>query len=95
MFVPEQNSELAKPNDEKFDFLVTKLCIFKNPKNIVFALNKLKIVAGAWIVKPVASSRGRGIFIVNHPNQVQSKNTNNKLPNTNAKTNTNIINIDN
>ena len=26
--------------------------------------------AGAWIVKPVASSRGRGIFIVNHPNQV-------------------------
>ncbi|XP_040571804.1 tubulin polyglutamylase TTLL5 [Lepeophtheirus salmonis] len=25
---------------------------------------------GAWIVKPVASSRGRGIFIVNHPNQV-------------------------
>jgi hypothetical protein len=25
---------------------------------------------GAWIVKPVASSRGRGIFIVSHPNQV-------------------------
>ena len=24
---------------------------------------------GAWIVKPVASSRGRGIFIVSHPNQ--------------------------
>ena len=28
---------------------------------------------GAWIVKPVASSRGRGIFIVSHPNQVSSK----------------------
>jgi glutathione synthase/RimK-type ligase-like ATP-grasp enzyme len=28
---------------------------------------------GAWIVKPVASSRGRGIFIVNHPNQVEKK----------------------
>ena len=27
---------------------------------------------GAWIVKPVASSRGRGIFIVSHPNQVRS-----------------------
>ena len=26
---------------------------------------------GAWIVKPVASSRGRGIFIVSHPNQVK------------------------
>ena len=26
---------------------------------------------GAWIVKPVASSRGRGIFIVSHPNQVR------------------------
>ena len=25
---------------------------------------------GAWIVKPVASSRGRGIFIVSHPSQV-------------------------
>lgn len=28
--------------------------------------------SGAWIVKPVASSRGRGIFIVNHPNQVHT-----------------------
>ena len=28
---------------------------------------------GAWIVKPVASSRGRGIFIVSHPSQVSTK----------------------
>ena len=32
---------------------------------------------GAWIVKPVASSRGRGIFIVSHPNQVNQLNTTN------------------
>ncbi len=28
---------------------------------------------GAWIVKPVASSRGRGIFIVSHPSQVRGR----------------------
>ena len=33
-------------------------------------LNFIIIYLGAWIVKPVASSRGRGIFLVNHPNQV-------------------------
>ncbi|XP_037073354.1 tubulin polyglutamylase TTLL5-like [Pollicipes pollicipes] len=25
---------------------------------------------GAWIVKPVASSRGRGIYLINHPDQI-------------------------
>ena len=34
------------------------------------SLTVLYCTVGAWIVKPVASSRGRGIFLVNHPNQV-------------------------
>ncbi|XP_063255097.1 tubulin polyglutamylase TTLL5 isoform X4 [Prinia subflava] len=25
---------------------------------------------GPWIVKPVASSRGRGVYLINHPNQI-------------------------
>ena len=25
---------------------------------------------GPWIVKPIASSRGRGIYLINNPNQV-------------------------
>ncbi|XP_010140427.1 PREDICTED: tubulin polyglutamylase TTLL5-like, partial [Buceros rhinoceros silvestris] len=25
---------------------------------------------GLWIVKPVASSRGRGVYLINHPNQI-------------------------
>ena len=26
---------------------------------------------GSWIVKPVASSRGRGIYLIKNPNQVR------------------------
>ena len=25
---------------------------------------------GTWIVKPIASSRGRGIFLISHPDQL-------------------------
>jgi hypothetical protein len=55
-----------------------RLATLKNGSNLkkTFPLQPLDspcCFAGAWIVKPVASSRGRGIFIVNHPNQVRSK----------------------
>ena len=30
--------------------------------------------AGAWIVKPVASSRGRGIYLIKNPSQVTQRN---------------------
>ena len=33
----------------------------------------LHLFTGAWIVKPVASSRGRGIYLIKNPNQVSVK----------------------
>jgi len=62
---------------------IERLQIAKGPKHFNFVPKTFMIpneysefaathhrMRGAWIVKPVASSRGRGIFIVNHPNQV-------------------------
>lgn len=62
---------------------IERLQISKGPKHFNFIPKTFTIpneysefaaahhrMRGAWIVKPVASSRGRGIFIVNHPNQV-------------------------
>lgn len=62
---------------------IERLQIAKGPKHFNFIPKTFMIpneysefaathhrMRGAWIVKPVASSRGRGIFIVNHPNQV-------------------------
>eukprot|EP00731_Ephydatia_muelleri_P027334 Em0019g207a len=43
---------------------------FVLPEEVSQFLSAFKKWGGVWIVKPVASSRGRGIFLVNHPKQV-------------------------
>ncbi|XP_030855509.1 tubulin polyglutamylase TTLL5 isoform X2 [Strongylocentrotus purpuratus] len=50
-----------------FDFLPQTFCCPSEYDDLVAAHNKER---GTWIVKPVASSRGRGIFLVNSPQNV-------------------------
>ena len=51
-------------NDKRMPILETTL---KSCLTVVFT-------AGAWIVKPVASSRGRGIYLIKNPSQVTQRN---------------------
>ncbi|KAL1514075.1 hypothetical protein ABEB36_003396 [Hypothenemus hampei] len=50
-----------------FDFIPQTFVMPTEFKELCSAHHRVK---GPWIVKPVASSRGRGIFIVESPNQV-------------------------
>ncbi|XP_071502575.1 tubulin polyglutamylase TTLL5-like, partial [Diadema antillarum] len=50
-----------------FDFLPQTYCTPSEYDDLVAAHNKER---GTWIVKPVASSRGRGIFLINSPQNV-------------------------
>ncbi|CAF1690940.1 unnamed protein product, partial [Adineta ricciae] len=38
--------------------------------NFCFVLATFQREKGIWIIKPVASSQGKGIFLINHPDQV-------------------------
>ncbi|EDV23631.1 uncharacterized protein TRIADDRAFT_27246, partial [Trichoplax adhaerens] len=53
--------------DKTFDF-VPKTFVLPEEYNEFYATFKRE--KGLWIVKPIASSRGRGIFLVSQPNQV-------------------------
>lgn len=50
-----------------FDIIPQSFLLPLEYKDLVTAHNKCR---GPWIVKPAASSRGRGIFIVNAPDQI-------------------------
>ncbi|XP_050312018.1 tubulin polyglutamylase TTLL5 isoform X2 [Anthonomus grandis grandis] len=50
-----------------FDFIPQTFVMPTEFKELCSTHHRIK---GPWIVKPVASSRGRGIFIVEYPNQV-------------------------
>ncbi|XP_055536464.1 tubulin polyglutamylase TTLL5 isoform X2 [Wyeomyia smithii] len=52
-----------------FDIVPQSFLLPQDYKELIVAHNKCR---GPWIVKPVASSRGRGIFIVNSPDQIAS-----------------------
>ncbi|KAM8703691.1 hypothetical protein ACLKA7_008336 [Drosophila subpalustris] len=50
-----------------FDIVPQSFILPLESRDLLFAHNKHR---GPWIVKPAASSRGRGIFIVNSPDQI-------------------------
>ncbi|XP_062123780.1 tubulin polyglutamylase ttll-5 isoform X1 [Drosophila sulfurigaster albostrigata] len=50
-----------------FDIVPQSFILPLEIRDLIFAHNKHR---GPWIVKPAASSRGRGIFIVNSPDQI-------------------------
>uniref|UniRef100_H2ZF24 Tubulin--tyrosine ligase-like protein 5 n=1 Tax=Ciona savignyi TaxID=51511 RepID=H2ZF24_CIOSA len=50
-----------------FDFIPTSYLMPSEYQEFCSAYMKEK---GSWIVKPIASSRGRGIYLINNPNQV-------------------------
>uniref|UniRef100_V5G4R9 Tubulin--tyrosine ligase-like protein 5 n=1 Tax=Anoplophora glabripennis TaxID=217634 RepID=V5G4R9_ANOGL len=52
---------------KNFDFIPQTFVMPVEYRDLCTSHNRIK---GPWIVKPVASSRGRGIFIVETPNQV-------------------------
>ncbi|XP_055618403.1 tubulin polyglutamylase TTLL5 [Toxorhynchites rutilus septentrionalis] len=52
-----------------FDIVPQSFLLPQDYKELIAAHNKCR---GPWIVKPAASSRGRGIFIVNSPDQIAS-----------------------
>jgi len=43
---------------------------FVIPEDMKQFLTTFRKQQGTWIVKPIASSRGRGIYLINHPNQL-------------------------
>ncbi|KAK3593183.1 hypothetical protein CHS0354_039668 [Potamilus streckersoni] len=52
---------------KNFDFVPPSFVLPSEYQDFCSAFLKDK---GPWIVKPVASSRGRGVFLVNHPDQI-------------------------
>ena len=66
MYKNLERLQIAK-GPKHFNFIPKSFMIPNEYSEFCAAHHRMR---GAWIVKPVASSRGRGIFIVNHPNQV-------------------------
>lgn len=67
MYKNLERLQIAK-GPKHFNFIPKSFMIPNEYSEFCAAHHRMR---GAWIVKPVASSRGRGIFIVNHPNQVK------------------------
>ena len=75
MYKNLERLQIAK-GPKHFNFIPKSFMIPNEYSEFCAAHHRMR---GAWIVKPVASSRGRGIFIVNHPNQVWIINNHNNI----------------